>query len=132
MTEAIQKEQGAVSLSGIWSALRDPALQLRNLDRLAVLIAILLPWSTTGVGIAVVLWLIALVPTVEPRALWRSLARPAAALPLVLVARGLGVHSLPRLLHAACAGVRNRVSRSELLGKALFLARSVSADQRRL
>jgi O-antigen ligase len=89
MTEAIQKEQDASWLSGIWSALRDPAVQVRNLDRLAVLIAILLPWSTTGVGIAVVLWLIALVPTVEPRGLWRSLARPASALPLVLVALAL-------------------------------------------
>src|ERR1700751_109617 len=89
MTEAIQKEQAAAWLSGVWSALRDPGLQLRNLDRLAVLIAILLPWSTTGVGIAVVLWLIALVPTVEPRALLRSLARPASALPLLLVALAL-------------------------------------------
>jgi O-antigen ligase len=89
VSEAIPKGQGVAPFSGIWSALRDPAVQLRNLDRLAVLIAILLPWSTTGVGIAVVLWLIALVPTVEPRALWRSLARPAAALPLLLVALAL-------------------------------------------
>jgi O-antigen ligase len=89
MTEAIPKERGAGPLSGIWSVLRDPAVRLRNVDRLAVLIAILLPWSTTGVGIAVVLWLIAFVPTVEPRALWRSLARPASALPLLLVALAL-------------------------------------------
>src|SRR5271156_4046100 len=89
MTEAIPKEQGAGPLSDIWSALRDPAVRLRNVDRLAVLIAVLLPWSTTGVGIAVVLWLIAFVPTVEPRALWRSLARPASALPLLLVALAL-------------------------------------------
>jgi O-antigen ligase len=89
MTEAIPKEQGDGPLSGIWSVLRDPAVRLRSVDRLAVLIAILLPWSTTGVGIAVVLWLIAFVPTVEPRALWRSLARPASALPLLLVALAL-------------------------------------------
>jgi O-antigen ligase len=89
MTEAIPKEQGVASLSGLWPALRDPVVRLRNVDRLAVLIAILLPWSTTGVGIAVVLWLIAFVPTVEPRALWRSLARPASALPLAFVGLAL-------------------------------------------
>ena len=89
MSEAIPKEPGVASLSGIWSALRDPAVRLRNVDRLAALIAILLPWSTTGVGIAVVLWLIAFVPTVEPRALGRSLTRPASALPLLLVALAL-------------------------------------------
>jgi O-antigen ligase len=89
MSEAVQKEQGASWLPGIGSALRDPSVRLRNVDRLAVLIAILLPWSTTGVAVAVVLWLIALVPTVEPRALGRSLARPACALPLLLVALAL-------------------------------------------
>jgi O-antigen ligase len=77
------------SLSDVWSALRDPAARLRNLDRLAALIALLLPWSTTGVGIAAALWLIAFVPTVEPRELVRSLARPASALPLALVALAL-------------------------------------------
>ena len=89
MSEAVQKEQGASWVSGIGSALRDPAMRLRNVDRLAVLIAILLPWSTTGVAIAVVLWLIAFVPTVEPRALGRSLTRPASALPIALVALAL-------------------------------------------
>jgi O-antigen ligase len=89
MAEVVPGEQGASLLSGIWSALRDPAARLRNVDRLAMLIAILLPWSTSGVGIAAVLWLIAFVPTVEPRALWRSLARPASALPLLLVALAL-------------------------------------------
>src|SRR6516164_11410467 len=89
MAEVVPKEQGTSLLSGIWSALRDPALRLRNVDRLAMLIAILLPWSTTGVGIAAALWLIAFVPTVEPRALWRSLARPASALPIGFVALAL-------------------------------------------
>jgi O-antigen ligase len=54
-----------------------------------VLIAMLLPWSTTGVGIAVVLWLIALVPTIEPKALLRSVRRPVSVLPLALVALAL-------------------------------------------
>jgi O-antigen ligase len=51
-----------------------------------MLIAILLPWTTTGTGAAVVLWLIALVPTIEPRALLQSLKRPAGALPIAFFA----------------------------------------------
>lgn len=82
MTEAAGTEVGAGRLSVIWSAWRNPAERIRNVDRFAVLIAILLPWSTTGVGIAVALWLTALVPTIEPRALLRSLRRPVAALPI--------------------------------------------------
>ncbi|MBV9460977.1 MAG: O-antigen ligase family protein [Bradyrhizobium sp.] len=92
MSEVIQGEAGTSRLSAIWSGLRDPAVRLRNVDRLAMLIAILLPWTTTGTGAAVVLWLAALVPTIEPRALLLSLRRPASALPIaffVLVLAGL-------------------------------------------
>ena len=84
MTEAVRTEAGRPS--AIWSALTDPAARIRNADWLAGLIAVLLPWSTTGVGIAAVLWLIALAPTVEPKALWQSIKRPVSALPLAFVA----------------------------------------------
>ena len=57
MTEASRREPGASVLSVIWSARHDPAARILNIDLLAVLIAILLPWSTTGVAIAAVLWL---------------------------------------------------------------------------
>jgi O-antigen ligase len=83
MTE-ITKQPAVSWLSVIWSARRDPAARLRNVDLLAVLVAILLPWSTSGVGIALALWLIALAPTIEPRPLARSLARPPSALPIAL------------------------------------------------
>src|SRR5271170_4628487 len=86
MTEAAGTETGTSRFSAIWSAWRDPAVRIRNVDLFAVLIAILLPWSTSGVGIAVVLWLIALVPTIEPRPLLQSLRRPAAVLPIAFVA----------------------------------------------
>jgi O-antigen ligase len=86
MSEVVRSEADGSLLSAIRSALRDPAVRIRNVDRLAILIAILLPWSTTGVGIAVVLWLIALVPTIEPRAVGQSLKRPAGALPIALFA----------------------------------------------
>src|SRR5581483_12415649 len=84
MTEAVRSEGSRPS--GLWSAWYDPATRIRNVDWLAGLIAVLLPWSTTGVGIAAVLWLIALMPTIEPKALWRSLQRPVSALPLAFVA----------------------------------------------
>jgi O-antigen ligase len=84
MTDAIRREPGASLLSVIWSARHDPAARIFNIDLLTVLIAILLPWSTSGVAIAVVLWLVALIPTIEPRALLRSLMRPVSALPIAL------------------------------------------------
>jgi len=84
MAEVARTEAG--KSSAVWSAWNDPQARIRNVDWLAGLVAVLLPWSTTGVGIAAVLWLIALVPTVELRALWQSFKRPASALPLAFVA----------------------------------------------
>src|SRR5216683_8171566 len=88
MTE-VGKEPGVSWLSVIWSARQDPDARILNVDLLAVLVAILLPWSTSGVSIALTLWLIALAFTVEPRALSRSLARPACALPIAFFALAL-------------------------------------------
>ena len=89
MTDAIRREPGASLLSVIWSARHDPAARILNIDLLTVLIAILLPWSTSGVAIAAVLWLVALIPTIEPRALLRSLMRPISALPIAIFALAL-------------------------------------------
>jgi O-antigen ligase len=89
MTDAIPREPGGSWPSVIWSARHDPAARIFNIDLLTVLIAILLPWSTTGVAIAAVLWFVALIPTVEPRALLRSLLRPISALPIALFALAL-------------------------------------------
>jgi O-antigen ligase len=89
MTEAAGRQAGTSRLSAIWSASQDPVVRIRNVDLAAVLIAILLPWSTTGVGIAGVLFLIALVPTIEPRPLLQSLRRPVAFLPIAFVALAL-------------------------------------------
>ena len=85
----ISKRSRASWLALIWSARHDPAARVLNVDLLAVLVAVLLPWSTSGVGIALALWLIALVPTIEPRALARSLARPPSLLPIALFALAL-------------------------------------------
>ena len=89
MTDATRREPGASWLSVIWSARHDPAARIFNIDLLTVLIAILLPWSTSGVAIAAVLWFVALIPTIEPRALLRSLMRPISALPIAIVALAL-------------------------------------------
>ena len=61
----------------------------RLADGLAIALAVSLPWSTTATGILVVLWLIALVPTLDPAALRRVLATPAGGLPVLLWALGV-------------------------------------------
>lgn len=84
MTEAVRREPGVSGLSYVLSAWRDPAARIFNIDLLTVLIAILLPWSTTGVLIVAMLWVIALIPTLQVRAFLRSLIRPVSALPIAL------------------------------------------------
>ena len=86
MTEAIRRGAGASLFSRIWSDGLDPEGRIRNVERLAVPIAVLLPWTTTGVAIAAVVWALALLPTIEPRAFLASLRRPASALPFAFVA----------------------------------------------
>jgi O-antigen ligase len=89
MTEVARREPGASRLSVVFAGWRDPAARILNLDLLTVLIAILLPWSTSGVAIAALLWIIALVPTLEIRGFARSLARPICVLPMALFALAL-------------------------------------------
>jgi O-antigen ligase len=86
MTEAARRDANTSWLSMIWSARHDPAARIFNIDLVAALIAILLPWTTTGASIAVVLWVVALGFACEPRALLRSLNRPASALPIAFFA----------------------------------------------
>lgn len=85
MTEAVRSEAGASLLSRILSARHDPAARILNVDLLTGLIAILLPWTTTGVSIVVALWVIAFAFTIEPRNFAASLKRPASALPVAFV-----------------------------------------------
>jgi O-antigen ligase len=89
MTEAVRREPGRSGLSLVLSAWHDPAARILNVDLVAVLFAILLPWSTTGAVIAAVLWVIALVPTLDAGALWRSLKRPFCLLPIAMFALAL-------------------------------------------
>ena len=68
---------------------RDPAFRARNVDILAALIAFSLPWSTSLVGIFAIIWVLALVPTVDFRPFLQSLKRPICALPIALFALAL-------------------------------------------
>ncbi|NOJ41222.1 O-antigen ligase family protein [Bradyrhizobium australiense] len=73
-------------LSVMTSARHDPFARMLNVDLIAVLVAVLLPWSTSGVGIGMLVWLTALAATLELRPFLRSLQRPISALPIALVA----------------------------------------------
>jgi hypothetical protein len=73
-------------ISSMLSARLDPATRMRNADLIAVLVAVLLPWSTSGVGIGMVLWLAAVATTLELRPFLHSLKRPICVLPVALVA----------------------------------------------
>ncbi len=53
-------------------------------DWLAVAVAVALPWSTSAAAILIVLWLIALAPTLDLTTLRRELATPAGGLPAAL------------------------------------------------
>ena len=70
--------------SVVFAAWHDPVARILNVDLLAAVIAILLPWSTSGVVIIVVLWIIALIPTFEPRAFLHFLKQPICFTPIAL------------------------------------------------
>jgi O-antigen ligase len=61
---------------------RDRAVWIAAADVSAVLLAASLPWSTSLVAIFAVVMLIALVPFLDIEALWRSLKRPVALVPI--------------------------------------------------
>jgi hypothetical protein len=73
-------------LSVMASARHDPFARMLNVDVVGVAVAVLLPWSTSGVAIGMVVWLVALAATLELRPFLRSLRRPISSLPLALVA----------------------------------------------
>ena len=79
----VAKQPGTSWLATVRSARQGPAARFLKIDLLAVLIAILLPWSTTGTTIAIVLWVLALLFT-DLRGLPRTLLRPECILPVAL------------------------------------------------
>jgi O-antigen ligase len=67
-------------------ALVDRDRLARVADWLVVAVAVSLPWSTSATSILAVLWLVALVPTLDPAAVKREIMTPAGGLPLLLFA----------------------------------------------
>jgi O-antigen ligase len=84
MSEITRREPGLSWLLPILSRWFNRSALILYVDIVTVLIAVLLPWSTTGVVIASVLWLIVLAPTIEPAAFLRSLNRPICILPIAM------------------------------------------------
>ena len=62
---------------------------LLTVDVYPALVAAAIPWSTSAVGIFMFLWLLALTPTIEPRAFLSCLKQPACWLPLAFVGLAL-------------------------------------------
>jgi O-antigen ligase len=58
-------------------------------DWLMVAVAVSLPWSTSATGILLVLWLLALIPTLEWPELRRELVTLAGGLPVLLFLLGV-------------------------------------------
>jgi O-antigen ligase len=67
-----------------WAIAFDHQRLLRLADWLAFGVAVSLPWSTSATSILIVLWLIAVLPTLNTRLVWREVASPAGGLPVVL------------------------------------------------
>src|SRR5215471_17918075 len=61
----------------------------RYADILAIGVVVALPWSKTAMSILIVLWLIALVPSLNLAEVRREIATPAGGLPVLLFATGL-------------------------------------------
>jgi O-antigen ligase len=89
MTEAVKRQPGVSGLSLVLSAWHDQYARIFNIDLFTVLIAILLPWSTSGVVIVAILWFMALIPSLEIRPFLRSLLRPVCVLPIAFFALSL-------------------------------------------
>ena len=67
----------------------DQARLARLADGLVVALAVSLPWSTSATAILAVLWLVALIPTIDWSDVRRQLATLPGGLPVLLVAFGL-------------------------------------------
>lgn len=67
----------------------DPVKLMRLADGLAVATAISLPWSTSATAILMVLWLLALIPTLSWADVRKELLTLAGGLPVLLVALGV-------------------------------------------
>lgn len=70
----------------VFTAWHNPAARILNIDLLAVGLAALLPWSTSGVLVFALLWIVALIPTFEWRVFLRLLRQPIYLTPIAIFA----------------------------------------------
>jgi O-antigen ligase len=73
----------------LWKRLQDKSAWMTSADIVAVLLAFALPWSTSLVGIFGVIFVLALLPTIDVSTFIASLKRPIAAAPIALFALAL-------------------------------------------
>ena len=71
------------------SARPDDTLLTRLADWLVVVIAIVLPWSTSATEICIVAWLLALLPTLDLASIRREVESAAGGLPVILWCLGV-------------------------------------------
>jgi O-antigen ligase len=71
------------------ATLFDRARLERAADALAVAVVVSMPWSTTATSILLVLWLVALVPTLDWPAVRRELSTAAGGLPVLFCLLGI-------------------------------------------
>src|SRR5262249_9249902 len=67
----------------------DRSFLVRLADLAVGAVAVALPWSTSAVGIAIAVWLVVLLPTIDAASVKRELATAAAGLPVVLWCLGV-------------------------------------------
>jgi hypothetical protein len=78
----------------------------RLADWAAVAVAIALPWSTSAVGVAIALWLVALLPSLDADSVKRALTSPAGGFPVILWCLGvIGMLWADGSWHARFAGL---------------------------
>jgi hypothetical protein len=67
----------------------DRSSLMRLADWAAVAVAVVLPWSTSGVGIAIAVWLVILLPSLEADSVKRALTSPAGGFAVALWCLGI-------------------------------------------
>ena len=68
----------------VYAMLLDRQRLSRVADWLAFGIAVSLPWSTSATSVLIVLWLVAVMPTLDARMVWREASSFAGGLPVLL------------------------------------------------
>jgi O-antigen ligase len=89
MPEAAPKILNKAGIAAVIASAVSSPVWMLGVDVYPALVAAAIPWSTSAVGVFIVIWLMALIPTVEPRAFLSCLKRPAYWLPLAFVGLAL-------------------------------------------